>query len=72
MIRDVRRQLRELAGERAGKQAESAKHEVGEIVIDATGEYFPEEVKARRRRDMARGFAAGLGLGIALGYATRR
>lgn len=69
MMRDARRQFRELAKEQAGKQAESAKHEVGEIVIDATGEYFPEEMKARRRRDMARGFAFGLGVGVALHYA---
>lgn len=72
LARDEVEQLRELAKEEAGKQAESAKHDVGEIVIDATGEYFPEEMKARRRRDMARGFAVGFGTGVALHYAMSR
>lgn len=69
---EARKRLKELAKEEAGKQAESAKHEMGEIIIDATGEYFPREMKARRRRDMARGFAAGFGIGIALHYAISR
>lgn len=69
---EVRKRIRELAKEGAEKRAESAKQEVGEIVIDATGEYFSEEVKARRRRDMARGFAVGFGAGVALHYAMSR
>lgn len=72
MMGDSPRRLREMAKERAEKQAESAKHEVGEIVLDATGEYFAEEMKARRRRVMARGFVAGVGFGVVLGYAMRR
>lgn len=75
--------LKELAKEEAGKQAESAKREMGkqaesakremgEIIIDATGEYFPHEMRARRRRDMARGFAIGVGAGVAAHYAMSR
>lgn len=72
MREEVRRRLRELVKEEAEKQAESAKHEVGELVIDATGEYFPEKVQARRRRDIARGFAIGFGAGVACSYVMRR
>lgn len=72
MMRKARKRLRELAKEGGRKQAESAKHEFGEIVIDATGEYFPEEMKARRRRNMARGFALGFGAGVAVHYAMSR
>lgn len=68
MLDDTSDRLRELAKERAGEQAKTAKHEVGEMVVDATGEYFPEEVRARRRRDMMRGFAMGVGAGMVLTY----
>lgn len=66
------RRLREAAKQRAEKQAETARHEVGGIVLDATYEYFAKEMRARRRRDVARGFVAGVGLGVAVGYAMGR
>lgn len=72
MLERTRDRLREMAKEEAEKQAETAKHEVGEIVIDATDQYFPDEVKARRRRDIARGFLVGVGTGVALHYALSR
>lgn len=72
MRTEARSRFSELAKEGAEKQAEAAKREVGEIIIDATDQYFPEEVKARRRRDMARGFAVGFGTGVALHYAMSR
>ena len=71
-MEEARKRFRELAKEQAGKQAKSAKHEVGEIILDATGEYFEEEMKARRRRDMARGFAMGVGVGFVLRHVMRR
>lgn len=55
--------------EGAERQADTARRELGEIVIDATGEYFPEAVKKRRRRDVASGLAVGLVVGYLVRYA---
>lgn len=55
--------------EGAGRQADSARRELGEIVIDATDEYFPEAVRQRRRRDIASGFVVGLMIGFLVRYA---
>ena len=64
-----RERFTETARERAGRQADSARRELGEIVIDATDEYFPEAVRQRRRRDVASGFVVGLMVGFLVRYA---
>lgn len=63
-------QLTEAMRERAEEQADSARQELGEIVTDATGRYFPEAVRERRRRDVAAGFLAGVVFGFVLRYAV--
>lgn len=54
--------------EGAERQADTARRELGEIVIDATGEYFPEAVRKRRRKDVASGLAVGLIVGFLARY----
>ena len=62
-------QFRETIREGAAQQADTARRELGEIVIDATGEYFPEAVRKRRRRDVASGMVLGLLVGYLVRYA---
>ena len=64
-----RERFTETIREGAGRQADSARKELGEIVIDATDEYFPEAVRQRRRRDVASGFVVGLMVGFLVRYA---
>lgn len=64
-----RERFTETIREGAGRQADSARRELGEIVIDATDEYFPEAVRKRRRRDVASGFVVGLMVGFLVRYA---
>ncbi|MHC3438499.1 hypothetical protein ACYJ1Y_10450 [Natrialbaceae archaeon A-gly3] len=71
MMEDTRSKFAETAREQAERQTESAKQELGRTVLDAADEYFPEEVRRRRRRDMARGFLVGLAVGVILREAFR-
>lgn len=64
--------VKERAMMSAERGAESAKHELGRMVVDAVEEYFPEETKDRRRRVARRAFFAGMALGLFLGAALRR
>ncbi len=63
-----RERFAETIREGAGRQADSARRELGEIVIDATDEYFPEAVRRRRRRDVASGFVVGVMVGFLARY----
>lgn len=64
MIKQTNEDFVETIRERAEEEADATRHEVGGIVIDATGEYFPEAVKRRRRRDIASGFVLGALVGF--------
>lgn len=64
--------VRERARAGAERQAESARHELGRMVVDAVEEYFPEETKDRRRRIARRAFFAGIAVGFVLGNAIPR
>lgn len=68
MAEDITRALRERARREAERQAVTAKHELGDVVLEVTDQYFPEAVRTRRRRDMARGFAVGVGVGVLIQY----
>ncbi|MDG5775346.1 hypothetical protein VB773_10715 [Haloarculaceae archaeon H-GB2-1] len=67
MMEDVSQQLRETMRAEAGRRADTARKELGERVMDATGDYFPEAVRRRRRRDVA----GGLVMGVAIGFLAR-
>jgi hypothetical protein len=64
MMEDVSQQLRESMRAEATRRADSARRELGERVIDATDDYFPEAVRQRRRRDIAGGMVIGLAVGF--------
>lgn len=66
MMEDTKSRLRETAKEEAERQTATAKREIGRAMVEATNEFFPEEVKKRRRQDMARGALIGLTVGILL------
>lgn len=69
MVEVRNNELTETVRERAEERADTARQELGEVVIDATGRYFPEAVKQRRRRDVASGFVVGAMVGFLLRYA---
>lgn len=52
----------------AERRAEGARADLGEALLDAAGEYFPEAARARRRRDLATGAAAGAAVGAGIGF----
>lgn len=64
MATDVREQLRQAVMDEAERSAETTRQELGDLVYEATGRYFPKAVKRRRRRNMAMGFLIGLGVGV--------
>lgn len=68
MVEVKKDQLRETLKHEAERQADTARQEVGEIVVDATGRYFPEAVRVRRRRDIASGFLVGVIVGFVARY----
>lgn len=72
MTDDIVTQVKDRAKEEASRQVDNVKQDVGPRVVDATEEYFPEETKERRRRDMVRGFLVGVGVGFLLRYALGR
>lgn len=67
---DIPEQAKQIAQREAQRQAKTARKELGRIIVDTTSEVFPEQVKARRRKDVARGVLAGLGIGYLLRYVT--
>lgn len=67
-----RDKLTENIKSKAEHQAEITRREIGDIVIDATDEYFPKAVRQRRRRDYAAGVVLGTALGFAIGYGLTR
>jgi hypothetical protein len=50
---------------RASEEGIVVKHQLGETMLDMMEDYFPEEVASRRREDIAKGFVAGLAVGLA-------
>lgn len=66
-VEQVKEQVRERARTEAKRTADNARVELGKLLLDATEEYFPEQVQARRRQDMAQGFVAGLVVGLLVG-----
>lgn len=69
MVKNKKEQFAETVKEKAERQADTARQEVGEVVIDATGKYFPKAVRRRRRRDIASGFALGAIVGFLVRFA---
>lgn len=76
---DIRNELRNEAAARARMEAVKAraraseegtvvKHRLGETMLDLMEDYFPQETAARRRKDMAQAFAAGVAVGLAATY----
>lgn len=63
---------RQRAMEEFEHQAEGARRELGERLVDLTEEYFPEATRRRRRRAAAAAFAAGVGAGFLARHALRR
>lgn len=68
-------EIRDEAEERVRSEAKKARHEaetqgevlrhrLGESMLDLMEDYFPEEVEARRRENLLRGFAVGVVTGI--------
>jgi len=72
MVEERRENLIETIRRKAEQEADTKRQEVGEIVIDATDDYFPEAVKRRRRRDVASGFVLGVLVGFAVRYVVGR
>lgn len=48
----------------AGQRGEMLRHEMGDRLFDILAKNFPEEYAARRRRDAAGAFAAGVAVGV--------
>lgn len=71
MFEDTKSRLAETTKEAAERRTATAKRELGRTVLEATDEYFPEEVQKRRRRDLARGFLVGAAVGVLLRDALR-
>lgn len=68
VVEDTKTRFTEAVKAEAERHAETTRHELGEIVIETTEEYFPEAVQRRRRRDIASGVALGMVLGFLLRY----
>jgi len=49
----------------------SLESDLGDRVLDAVEERFPERTKARRRSDVAKAFVAGAALGLLSSYVLR-
>lgn len=62
--------------ERARREAErrtsALKHRVGRTAFDVLEEQFPEEARARRRKDGAALFVAGVAIGLLVHYLLDR
>ncbi|QLG63762.1 hypothetical protein [Halorarum salinum] len=52
------------ARETAAERRETLRRELGDRLFDALEENFPEEYAARRRRDAAKAFGAGVAVGL--------
>lgn len=65
----MKNELIELARKEAEVRADKTRREVGDIVVDKMGEYFPEAVNKRRRRHIASGFVVGVLVGFLARYA---
>lgn len=61
---NTKEKFKETVRTRAEEQADTAREELGEVVVEATSRYFPEAVMRRRRRDVAGGFVAGAAVGF--------
>lgn len=68
MADNTAERLTQTIREEAEQQAGTARRELGELVVDATGEYFPEAVRQRRRKDVASGFVVGVMVGFLVRY----
>lgn len=71
MLEDTKSRVTETTREEAERQTATAKRGLGRALLEATDEYFPKEVRKRRRQDMARGFLVGVAVGIVLRDALR-
>lgn len=71
MLDEARAQARERATTEAERQAEALRTQMGERAWDALEAYFPEEAKARRRRQRLRALIAGVALGLGVRAAVR-
>lgn len=52
----------------AGERADRTRQEFGDVVVEKVGEYFPEAVQKRRRRNIASGFVLGVLVGFLVRY----
>lgn len=64
MLDEARQRARQRAEFEAERQANALRAELGTRAWEALEEYFPEEAKARRRRQRLRALIAGVALGL--------
>ncbi|QLG29137.1 hypothetical protein HUG10_17075 [Halorarum halophilum] len=61
---EQRREVADRVRSEAGQRSEMLREEMGDRLFDLLEENFPEEYAARRRRDGARAFVAGVAVGL--------
>lgn len=67
-VEEIKDEIRKTARKEAAVRADKTRQEVGDIVVDKLGEYFPEAVAKRRRRHVASGFVLGVLVGLLVQY----
>lgn len=72
MMEDTTTRMKATAETEAKRRAEAAKRELGDLILDATEDYFPAHVKQRRRRTLAKGFLLGIATALLAIYGTSR
>lgn len=60
------------ARDRAERQVETAKEELGPAVLNLVESYFPDQARERRQRIALRSFVAGGAVGVVLRHALGR
>ncbi len=56
----------------ADRRGEQWREQLGDVVVDATKEYFPEQYRRRQRKRLGAAFVGGLATGVAVGLWGRR
>ena len=71
MLEHARDRARERATIEAERQADVLRDELGELAWDTLEAYFPEQAKARRRRQRLQALAAGVAIGLGVRAVVR-
>lgn len=66
MLDEVRAQARQRATTEAERQADELRAQLGTRAWETLEEYFPEEARARRRRQQIRALVAGAAIGLGI------